>query len=352
MKKQYILAHVLVFSSILWVAPFAWGQEDESPYLLQRQLASIERDIAARDATIIALTSIITDLGNLNASLQDASRPAAVDQALQDLETDQENLRTATSQNQLEALIKIGGTVSTAEQEFSRPFGDLGRAITNEARIQPSSPGERIRQRQYRELEEEFYVLRGELFNAIYNVSYYEDPPTSATINQVISESFKNTVETTLNADSFNSFRNNVRALLTNRISRLEAEKTREENARNEAVAQADELAQRIGKLEDDQLKIDQTLIWTLPFYGLVMLLLMLIPRVYKDDELRQIIFSSGLLLELITVFLLTAVILLLGIGGKLQSEVLGTLIGGISGYVLGRSVNTTPSNSKENKNQ
>jgi hypothetical protein len=43
-------------------------------------------------------------------------------------------------------------------------------------------------------------------------------------------------------------------------------------------------------------------------------------------------------LLDLTTVFLLTIVIVILGLNKHLTSEVLGTLIGGISGYVLGRS--------------
>jgi hypothetical protein len=43
-------------------------------------------------------------------------------------------------------------------------------------------------------------------------------------------------------------------------------------------------------------------------------------------------------LLDLSTVFLLTIAIVILGLNRHLNSEVLGTLIGGISGYVLGRS--------------
>jgi hypothetical protein len=46
-----------------------------------------------------------------------------------------------------------------------------------------------------------------------------------------------------------------------------------------------------------------------------------------------------GILIEPITVFLLTTAILILGICGKMPGEVLGTMRGGISGYVLGRSL-------------
>jgi hypothetical protein len=67
------------------------------------------------------------------------------------------------------------------------------------------------------------------------------------------------------------------------------------------------------------------------------MLGLLLIPAVYKGTPAVDHIFQSGLLLELMTVFLLTSAILLLGASNKINAEVLGTLIGGISGYVLGK---------------
>ena len=43
-------------------------------------------------------------------------------------------------------------------------------------------------------------------------------------------------------------------------------------------------------------------------------------------------------LLDLSTVFILALAIIMLGLNDKLSPEVLGTLLGGISGYVLGRA--------------
>src|SRR5262249_27786272 len=48
-------------------------------------------------------------------------------------------------------------------------------------------------------------------------------------------------------------------------------------------------------------------------------------------------IFASGILVEIITVLLLTMSVLILGLANRIQGEVLGTLLGGISGYVLNR---------------
>jgi len=51
----------------------------------------------------------------------------------------------------------------------------------------------------------------------------------------------------------------------------------------------------------------------------------------------RQGVFNYSIFIEMMTVFILTATIMILGLGGKLNSEALAALIGGISGYVLGR---------------
>lgn len=99
-------------------------------------------------------------------------------------------------------------------------------------------------------------------------------------------------------------------------------------------------LGEIIGKRREGKTQVDMTLItWALPVFGLCMIGLLLIPLLYKDTFSQRSILGSGLLLDLITVFLLTGTILILGLGEKIQSEALGTLLGGISGYVLGRSL-------------
>jgi hypothetical protein len=77
---------------------------------------------------------------------------------------------------------------------------------------------------------------------------------------------------------------------------------------------------------------------YALPAFGLVTLLLVGLPAVYKLN-VQTDIFSQGLILEIITVFLLVAAILILGLADKIPTQALGTLLGGISGFVLGRNV-------------
>jgi len=90
---------------------------------------------------------------------------------------------------------------------------------------------------------------------------------------------------------------------------------------------------------------------WGFPVFILFILALYIVPLLFfktrkqtmeqekgADVELYNAIYSSGLVTEIITVFLLTSTILLLGLTDKIEGQILGTLIGGISGYVLGKT--------------
>jgi hypothetical protein len=61
------------------------------------------------------------------------------------------------------------------------------------------------------------------------------------------------------------------------------------------------------------------------------------VPALYTKEVQIQVI-ANGIILEVFTVFLLIASVLLLGIAGRIPVDSLGTLLGGISGYVLGRA--------------
>lgn len=77
---------------------------------------------------------------------------------------------------------------------------------------------------------------------------------------------------------------------------------------------------------------------WTIPSLGVLLVLILLGPRLYSQS-IQEGIFSNKLILELLTVYILVSTILILGLANRIQNEVLGTLLGGISGYVLGRSL-------------
>ncbi|QHI34879.1 hypothetical protein IMCC3317_02240 [Kordia antarctica] len=68
----------------------------------------------------------------------------------------------------------------------------------------------------------------------------------------------------------------------------------------------------------------------------------------YRDDEIRKTIFSGDAGLQFITIFSIIIAIILFGITGVLGGKEISALIGGISGYILGRS--SIGSNKSESK--
>jgi hypothetical protein len=63
-----------------------------------------------------------------------------------------------------------------------------------------------------------------------------------------------------------------------------------------------------------------------------------------ENNEMIDKILDDKILIQVFTIFILVISILLLGIGGKLSGETLGTLLGGISVYVLQKSLEPKPS--------
>lgn len=79
----------------------------------------------------------------------------------------------------------------------------------------------------------------------------------------------------------------------------------------------------------------DGLIIWGFPALVIAVLIIVLF------DGRRRRAGPEGQSLDtlaVITVLLLVSAIIILGLGGKIEPEALGTLIGGISGYVLGKS--------------
>lgn len=93
----------------------------------------------------------------------------------------------------------------------------------------------------------------------------------------------------------------------------------------------------------------DKTIITiALPIFAALIILLFVVPYIYRSVQIvdsdgststvMNEIFSKGLLLKIFTVFLLTIAIILLALGDKIQGETIGTLLGGISVYILQNS--------------
>ncbi len=143
----------------------------------------------------------------------------------------------------------------------------------------------------------------------------------------------------TLSPTSFNTKRTQLKNYLK---SKLEVVSGRLNAKRQELVEVENNLRLLYPALEKKkkaQTQIDEALVtYGIPAIALTMISLIIVPMFYRRGNAQEYILNSGLLVQIFTIFLLTSTILVLGFAGKIESNSLGTLLGGISGYVLGRT--------------
>jgi len=158
------------------------------------------------------------------------------------------------------------------------------------------------------------------------------------TVNESLSEKQKiETFKKKYNHD-------NIKSVLTNFESRLLTISNEIQSKIDDGEKNIEKYRNRIKYTKESIAKLSEKglsrllILYAVPIFGLLLVIIMIIPTFYESVDIKKTIFDSGLLLQLITVFLLTAIILLLGIGNKIDSQVLGTLLGGISVYVLQQS--------------
>lgn len=170
--------------------------------------------------------------------------------------------------------------------------------------------------------------------NDLFRLAYASEPPRAEELNDF---------RTRLSPDVFQKYKDALLALLKSNLDT--ANKNKDSLAKEQASLQkqADAITAKLakGKLEINQVAIELGL----PLFCGTVLLMLSIPIVVQtfskasagSAEQVRAIFASGILVEIITVLLLTMSILILGLANKIEGPVLGTLLGGISGYVLNR---------------
>jgi len=98
-------------------------------------------------------------------------------------------------------------------------------------------------------------------------------------------------------------------------------------------------LAHDIGTQDANGMQFDSRLVYFgLPAFAAVLIILFLMPLLYKRPEVQHWLLTSGMLLELATIVIVTAAVLLLALAGRIHAEVVGALLGALSGYMLGRA--------------
>jgi len=167
----------------------------------------------------------------------------------------------------------------------------------------------------------------------------------------------KTDIERILNTDrrsifqkGLDSWKVSVKSILEEITDFKEALISEQKDTRGKIQGLLDETAE-INSLSRDKVLLAKVL----PVFTILILLLFAIPYIYRNVTVKDgmgesnvllEIFSKGLLLKVFTVFLLTISIVLLAIGNKIQGETIGTLLGGISVYILQNSFGAGNENS------
>lgn len=143
---------------------------------------------------------------------------------------------------------------------------------------------------------------------------------------------------TALSDSGFQVYRAALLTVYTKRMNEIRETRQAGRSEIQRLRSKATELAHAIGA-EDDSARNAQAhaINVGLPVFAVVFITLLLAPRVYKSPELQQWIFTSGILLEIATLVLIVAGILVLALAGKVSEAVIGTVLGGVLGYGVGR---------------
>lgn len=347
-KKIYTWFFIILSSLLV---SNLYGQNNQSTYLLSRQLNSIENDIIRLKEHQLVLgvsENDINDLYNILNNVEydfDVSIIGNIIDYISSLDTlNTENDLSDVFRNIERLLVEVTDYEAQQMSEFDRQLSNLIRYDpTNEFDRKEIQRFQKLRDRIRNEINERYKENIEGVLKLYDLIDYESDYDFMAKRNQIkllFNDDLVQVIKSFNTEEKFSKlkfiYNSNIDLLLEEVKRENESVTTKVEELTNKASVIYDQLETK----EERQSKIDQTLVWTLPVYGILILAILMIPRLYRGNkELQAQIFSSGLILELITVYLLTATILILGIAGKIEPEVLGTLIGGISGYVLGRAL-------------
>lgn len=223
--------------------------------------------------------------------------------------------------------------------EFLPPFYEYSRSIMDFSDSELSS----IKTRFDNQLNLVYKEYSNSLRQADLN---YSDDPFSEDATKLTSQDVE-TIKKVFNEANFNTYKSKLKLATENtknEIDKLIKQHEQDLNVNKDRISQS---RSKLDEKREEGINL-RAITFGLPLFCFTVLLLYAIPFLGpmllkgKNSESfanvsEDIVFSSGLLTEITTILLLTMTILILGLAGKMPGEVLGTLIGGISGYVLNR---------------
>lgn len=302
-----------------------------SRFELQRMLNELDERRRRLRSSIEPADSVLRVFAADTQRLAAAPRPA-------DIEQDSANVRQRFLEyrqdpTNREFLRQLAVAVDAASTDFVALGQTLNARITNPSAARPYL--ERSMYAAVVPMSEGPPLETTELWQKVHESEDVRQPPlplVRADLNHFFAA---------LSDSAFNAYKSTILLAYQARIGDIRQFSKLDRDEMTSILEDAAQVSRDIGTREDAQAKLDGRIITIgLPALALALVALLLVPLLYRNIDLQRAIFSSGLMLELMTVFLLTGAIIILGLDGRIPAEVIGTLLGGISGYVLGRSVN------------
>lgn len=343
-RKLFVFVGVLV-TFAMQLDSVRGAQEDKepplpnSPILAQQLLNELYKDIEAVRAEVTARVNVRAklDLEIYNA-VQTAKFPSRASANGAKLLQSLTKSNRAKEDFTIEASPNIRRMIESIQSDVFDQFltiTDMERFVSREAKSTQDRITSEVAQLlnriiwDYSLLKETNYLLQILI------------QPTSSRSFRLTKDDIER-LENSLKPDLFESLKTSLKQAITD-------EKKRQDATLSSLDQTLTSLRKRQAELQDiveqGQAQIDiKILKFGLPAFGIILLGILLIPKAYHDKDLQTLIFSSGIVLDMFTVFLLTMSILLLGLSQRVHENVLGTLLGGISGYVLGRTLSRGPS--------
>lgn len=145
------------------------------------------------------------------------------------------------------------------------------------------------------------------------------------------------------------AFKEKLTSLVENTIKEIDGDLTRASEQRDALIRQRDEQDAKIFGLQQRLQDLRQKLVlqgeelakWTLViwFTAIVFVItaLLILTKLLINKGLPPNV-NHGFLLEIVSLFVITAAILILGLGNKLNEQSLAALLGGVAGYLFGRT--------------
>jgi hypothetical protein len=259
------------------------------------------------------------------------------------------NIATVESANKSKNYGLVQSTLQSMFFEFMSSAFIAGPRLSSQE-LAPGTFGRKIInrvQRQFSEISEKYQKILQDAIPANYSKTMGIGPFSSNENNPQIrvglSDSDIAKIKFAFGAANKENLDVEIKGLLTGASGDISLELDRQRNELRNLTQFRDKVNEASDKAKKEINELAITL--GLPLFCGTVVVLFIIPFLARhlskfDNDANQMpgSFQFSTLVEISTVLLLTMSILILGLAGKLDPPVLGTLLGGISGYVLNRT--------------